>query len=388
MPKPSKPTNKSKFDRNVLRQALLRRQKESEERKDYKRSSVFKPDLEGVEFYKCGEGEHFIDIIPFVVGNNHPSLKPGDLAYMFEYQVHRGTSANTEENVLCLGTYGKKCPICEHRNAIRQEGADEEVWKALFPKRRVLYNVVSFDSDKEEQKGVQVWDVAHFYMEKHLITLMKGPIRPGQKGKASSEAYILFSDPDVGKSIAFTVEKPKSKDDFPKYVGHRFADRDYIVSDDILSEAHPLDELISIPTYEQVYEAYWGEKMSEKKPTRRLTKSKESVEEEAEETTEETEEKEEEEDVVEEQEEEEDVEEDNEEDESEDDEESDDEESDDDEDDDDKGKASLHTCLEGGKFGKDFDELQVCEECDEERWQNCKKKKNEMKPARKKKIKK
>jgi len=361
--KKTSPKTEHKFDRKSMRDALLRRQKESEERKDYSKSSLFKSGIEGLQYFKCNDGDHFLDIIPFIAGDNHPTVPKGEPAYVLDLYVHRGSVADEDQQILCLqSTFNKKCPICEQRQILKNEGADEKVWKALYPKRRTIYNVVCYDNQKEEDKGVQIWNVAYFYMENHLVKLMKGPVRPGYKGK-TSESYILFSDPDDGKSISFSVEKPKSKDDFPKFVGHRLVDRDYSISDEILEQAKTLDELITIPSYDEVYSLYWGEEAETKNKNKR---KKNVVEETEEEETKEEELLEVEEEAEEEVEEEaEEVE----------------EEAEEVEEEAEEPELDPDECPNDGEFGKDFNKMEDCETCPESQWELCKERSSEIKKA-------
>ena len=255
---------KPKVDREAYQKCLLDRQKESERTKNFSGKSIYKSEkVSNVSFYSPKAGDHLIDIIPHITGENHPTIAPGKAQYYLDIWVHYGLNDDNSQ-CLCLSkNFGKKCPICEHQKQLREEGADDKVWKNIGPKRRTIYNIVSFDSEKEQSKGVQLWNVAHFYMEMHLTKLMKGPVRPGRKVNVS-EAYIIFSDPDEGRSVAFSIEDPKSKDDFPKYVGHRFVDRDYSIPDEQLAAAICLDDLLHIPSYNEVYELYWGEKVGSK----------------------------------------------------------------------------------------------------------------------------
>jgi len=120
--------------------------------------------------------------------------------------------------------------------------------KSLNTSRRTIYNIIVYDTEKEEDKGVQVWEVAHWFMERHLTPLAKDP---------RTAELLPFTDPDEGKSIAF--ERQGSGQTGTSYLGHKFVDREYVIPDEILDSVYCLDELVQQTSYEELYEAYWGE---------------------------------------------------------------------------------------------------------------------------------
>lgn len=242
--------------RDAMRQALLSKTKHSYETREDSGQfhSIFK-DGTGTIFWKCGEGEHLLDIIPYLCGKFDPdkSLKPGDDTYVLILWVHYGVGVNQDAFICPAKNYGKPCPICEDRERIRkEEGFDEELVKSLTPKKRSIYNIVVYDNDKESAKGVQVWDVAHWFMERLITPLAKAPSR-GTK----TVPFIPFADPNEGKSISF--ERKGTGANNTSFLGHKFVDRDYALGDDILGLARCLDDLISQPSYEELRSAYYGE---------------------------------------------------------------------------------------------------------------------------------
>ena len=217
-----------------------------------KQNSIIK--IDNIPLWRPKDGEHIVDILPYLAGTNDKDTPKGSPTYTFEYLVHRNVGPGNTM-VLCLTEmYDKPCPICEHRQKLREDGAEDDIWKPLFPKRRNLYNVICYDRG-EEEKGVQIWDEASFYSEKNIMAISKKRGRGGKSGK-----LINFSDVDSGKSISFTIEPPVSKDDYRSYVGFTFEDREYAIEDDHLEGCHCLDELIHIPEYEEIADIYWGSK--------------------------------------------------------------------------------------------------------------------------------
>ena len=256
-------------DRKKMKEALLKRQQESHDRRkdSGKFKSFFRDDLEKVNFWKCSDKEHTIDIIPYIAGGNDPHNAKGDLCYVLDLFIHGGVGVNEDAYICLARSFNKPCPICDHQKKLKEEGADEDSIIKINPTRRTVYNIVCYDDDKELEKGIQIWTVAHRYMEKLLTPL----------GKKRGGGRILFVDPDEGKSISF--ERSGMGMMNTDYIGHKFEDRDYTISDKLLDAAHCLDDLIHIPTTEEVYLAYWGEKGEEEAEEESVEEAEEEVDE-------------------------------------------------------------------------------------------------------------
>lgn len=230
------------YDRKKMAEELAKRNRESESRKDDsgKFGKIF-VDGTDAKFWKCKEGEHAVDIIPYMTGKQHPRLKPGVPDHVLDIFVHYGVGI-TEDAVVCMErTYGKPCPICQHQAQLQQEdGYDEKEVKKLYPKRRAIYNVIVRDTVQDENDGVQVWDSSHFLTEKNILAIT----RTRQGGR------INFADPDNGKTVVFKREGTSAVT--TKYLGFRFEDREVPIEDADLEEAYCLDELIVLPDYEEL----------------------------------------------------------------------------------------------------------------------------------------
>ena len=241
--------------RRYQKEQLMKRVHDSQKQAEGGGLSILKPDVD-VTIWRPNDGSHIIDIIPYLTGkNNAEGDKPGKVHYTFHYYIHKNVGPNNDWYICPARTWGDPCPICEYRAKLLDSGADYD--KKIAPlntKERNLYNIVCYDKG-EEKKGVQLWDVSYHYFEKHIIALSKKPARGGRE-----ERTVLFFDEEEGKSIAFTIEPAKSKEDYPSFVGHSFDDRDYEIEDEVLDSAHCLDELVKRPTYEELEKAFWGTK--------------------------------------------------------------------------------------------------------------------------------
>ncbi len=239
-----------------IREQLAKRLKENQERNEsFGGGLLFKDDEAKKRIWKCGEGKHIIDILPYEAGRFDPSAAEGDLQYVYEYYFHANLGLEGKNQVMCLSkTYGKPCPICEDIQRMKKEGEDEEVIKALAVKRnpKSIYNILCWDKG-EDKKGVQLFIVSHWFMGKHLLELATIPLRDGQE---EIDPIIPFMDPDDGKSVYFRREGTGAND--TRYYGHQLLDRPkgFKISKKDLDDCFCLDEIIKIPTYEEVLEIY------------------------------------------------------------------------------------------------------------------------------------
>lgn len=201
---------------------------------------------EGVEFWKCREGKHLIDIIPFEVGPDMPfdeRLKPiteeGQPDYVLDLFVHQNVGSMNKPYVCPYENFGKECPICEFIKANRLEKDD---WKKLVAKHRVVYLMWVHDTKEEEKKGIQIFEGSHFFMEEKIEEIAELPKGGG---------FENFSCQDKGKSLAWT--RKGSGQENTQYLGHRFVERDRPIPDRILDQTFPLDSIVNMhPDYDEI----------------------------------------------------------------------------------------------------------------------------------------
>jgi len=245
----------SASDRRKELAAGLKKQVDSDRKKvdQSKTQSI----VEGnIPIWKPGIGDHTIDILPYFAGGNHPDVQEGRSTYRFEYYFHRDVGVGNQR-VLCLQAMGiDRCPICEHRAELIEEKADESKWKPLRPKQWCLFNVIVYDSKAEEKKGVQVWDSPYFWSMENIMDIAK----ERKRGREKSGGSIDFANPDTGKSISFTIKPPKSQNDYHKYSGFKFEERDYKISDRLLDSCYVLDEIVPVYSPKEIEEMYYGSK--------------------------------------------------------------------------------------------------------------------------------
>ena len=231
----------SRFRQNAKSEDLQKRTSESYSSKDF--SGKYKDFLKEKPrpIFKPKEGDHIIDIIPFLAGSNHPKVKEGEPCYNVDLFVHMNVGVNEDQIVCPSQTFGKPCPVCERKKYLQSIGEYDDDKNPLYASRRVLYYVVVYDDAKEEAKGVQIWHASHHLAEKQFVALSKNKRDGG---------YRSFSDPDTGKSIEFSIE---GKGRGTTYTGVQLVDRDEPISDDILDQCEvPLDEIIEVLSYDEI----------------------------------------------------------------------------------------------------------------------------------------
>lgn len=244
------------MDRKRMEEQLRKRTEEAYARKDGEINYKYFKTEEELPFWKPSVTKtdpHIIDILPFEAGENYPliygrrTVRKGDIVYLIDIEVHMNVGPLNEMVVCPAKNYGLPCPICEEVGRMRQEGMEWEEYKDIDTKRRCAYNILVSDTEKERQQGVQIWEVSHRFSEKPILSIAKSP---------RSGGYIAFSHPDrtVGKSIAFEV----ASDAYRTVQGHKFVDRDYDITDEILNSTFPLDDLIVLYPYEKIKEMYYG----------------------------------------------------------------------------------------------------------------------------------
>lgn len=247
------------FNRNQAAELAARTQ-ESYQSRDGDRmfTGMFRDDLESKPpVWKVKEGNHWFDIIPYTAGEQDPGHSPGEGCYVLDVYVHTNVGPREQSFVCPEFNYKQPCPICEHRQTLRDQAPDggpekeahDELVKSLMPKRRVLYNVVVQDSQETQNQGVQILDAAHWNMERHLILL-------ANRTRGQGDGSIVFADADEGKRIVFTRTGTGAKN--TQYTGHAFEDRKYTIPDEWLEQAYTLDELLHIPEYDEIATAFFG----------------------------------------------------------------------------------------------------------------------------------
>jgi len=235
---------KSRFRQEAGENDLIQRTEQSYNTREAsgKYNDYFTDDMP-LQKWVCNEAGHILDVIPFIAGPNHPNVAEGKATHNVDVFVHFGIGV-TESAFLCPARMGRgKCPICEFQAELKkQKNYDEEYVKSFNAKRRVVYNVCVYDTNKDEDAGVMIWEASHHLSEKNIMAIARNN-RTG--------AFVKWADPDEGKTIEFAREgKGKST----SYVGFKFIDREAPITDEVLDNAIQIDEYLKYLSYDELKE--------------------------------------------------------------------------------------------------------------------------------------
>lgn len=341
------------MSKKSYKEAMKDRMKKSNEEKDYgstSRQYLNTKDLDSDKiFFKPVKGKNLIDVIPFIAAtDNSPRCKKGEIDYLLDVYVHRSVGPG-HDNFLCLQkNYKKPCPICEHVEELKKDGEDEELIKELKPKRRVVYNVIDLNAEKQ---NIQLFETSHFKFEKEI----QEEAETDEDGE-----LVIFFDPEDGMSVSFKgVESSFNKKEFIEIKKVSLVDREDQYKESIVEKAIALDSLLVIPTYDEVAAAFFGTETEDDQPKKSKAKDEDDGEDDDDRPIKKKKQPE-----------------------PEDDDDDDepappkksakkkaDDDDDDEEEEKPKSKKSSGKCPHGHTFGKDCDKHDECEDCDE--WDKC-----------------
>lgn len=200
--------------------------------------SVFK-DGSNLPMWKDTEGDHALDIIPYLASKNHPHHAAGKHVYKVELWVHKRVGPE-KGDYICLRNYGEDCPLCEAKSEeMEKPSPRKKIVDSLKGSQRCFYNVVVYTNNQEE-KGVQIWEASSY--------LAENPFRDVAKNKRTGER-IAYADPDKGKTVTFTIT---GKGTGKKLSGIVFEDRPAPIDDEILDEAYTIEDYLVKPSYEEL----------------------------------------------------------------------------------------------------------------------------------------
>lgn len=207
----------------------------------------------GVQFFKAVEGpKNKINIVPYVIkSKHHPLVKAGkaeigDIDYVLDVFVHRSVGPMKQDVICPKKTYNGICPICDAAQEFYQND-DKKSYDAIKAKRRVFYNV---EDVNDPDKGLMVFEASHPYFEKELIDAARD---------ASEDGPILpFADIKDGKTIKFKGVAPEMGKNIYEFKSFTFLDREEELSDKLIDKAISFDELITLHSAEELNKILYG----------------------------------------------------------------------------------------------------------------------------------
>ena len=225
--------------------------------------SVFKKDIlqeMGVEIWRPDVGEHVVDVIPFLAGNQHPAIAPGQRTYKVDFWAHQRIGSMNEFFVCNAKVWKKPDPICTFLDSqgYIEDKKEYQAIKVIKPSRRCAYLVWVHDNEEQEAKGIQIFEVAHFFFEKKVTEISRLPRGGG---------YVDWTCYDTGRHVYWTIgvtgtyETPDGrKGDSIEYTAFQLIPRDNpAIPDHILAQSFALDEVIKMnPTNKEMNLAFYG----------------------------------------------------------------------------------------------------------------------------------
>ena len=196
-----------------------------------------------------------LDFLPYIVTDpKHPDKDEeleiavvGEQWYKRPFKIHRNVGVDNDA-VICLGTHKKKCPVCEYRDALLEKGAewDDKEVKSLRASDRNLYVVVPKEH-KDYEEVPHVWDISQFCFQDKLNDELE-----------EDEDYGVFPDLEEGLTLKIRFSEEKlGKNKFADTSRIDFEERDEPYNEKILKKVPNLDEMIPAMSYEALHAKFF-----------------------------------------------------------------------------------------------------------------------------------
>lgn len=191
-----------------------------------------------------------LDILPYVITDaDHPdknadtdTATKDSLWYRRPYRLHRNIGADNV-SIVCPTSVGKKCPVCEYRKKMLDEGANwqDDSVKALRAGNRNLYYVQPKDEKKLEDKP-HLWDISQFCFQDKLNNELE-----------ENDEYASFPDLEDGLMLRIRFsEETIGKQKFAETSRIDFEQRNYAYDEKEIEALPSLDEVLIIKDYKDI----------------------------------------------------------------------------------------------------------------------------------------
>lgn len=203
-----------------------------------------------VKIWKGPKGNEtiYIDILPYEVTiDNHLYVQKGAFWYRNDVLIH--TSVGPQKRAyVCPKTVNKRCPICDHREELAKEGVDENTIKALYPKRKQIFNLDAKSIDKDSDAEVYLW----MHSKANFGALLSKIL------DRKSEEYFDFFLLKNGFTLKVEFEEKKWKQaTYYEALSFEFLERD-AYPESILKDTLDLDKILNVPSYDDLKVAFLG----------------------------------------------------------------------------------------------------------------------------------
>jgi hypothetical protein len=184
-----------------------------------------------------------LDFLPYEV-KSYPLVEAGSLHYERTFFIHRQVGAARVDAICPKATANERCPICEHIRTLPDvTEAERKILRDMLPKQRQLWLPIDLD---HKDKGVQLWEYSFHNFGKLLKAILDAD---------EDEKFIHFHDPDAGYSMRILFEEDRVGEKgrpFWKAVSIDFKKRTEPYPDELIDSLPCLDDLLLIPTYDEL----------------------------------------------------------------------------------------------------------------------------------------
>jgi hypothetical protein len=201
---------------------------------------------QGITLFEPRAGVTRLDFIPYIVtAEKHPDkVAPGELWFRRPIKVHRNIGIDNKTYICPRSEHKKGCPIDEEVHELGKNRTENlETIRTIGTKDRDLFNLIDLD---HEDKGIQLFDISYHLFGKRLREDLK----------FGKEEYRDFAELQGG----FTLLVRWSERSFGDRKFYEAARIDFEPREDynegILKRVAPLDDILIIPTYEELQEAF------------------------------------------------------------------------------------------------------------------------------------
>jgi hypothetical protein len=219
----------------------------------------------GLQVFKEEEGRVKFDIIPYEVTDEHHLdrddengiAQVGELWYKKPFRIHRNIGIDNE-TIVCPGTFGRKCPVCEQRAKMVREKADKEDIKPLNYSLRNLYLIIPIGSKKHEEE-IHIWEIAQGNFQSQLHDELEENPDNGN-----------FPDIEDGQTIKVRFsEETLYKNKYYSAGRIDFEERAEQYDESILKDIPCLDDILKVFSYKEIEAKFFelGDEETEDKET-------------------------------------------------------------------------------------------------------------------------
>lgn len=241
-PQGERMATKKERDKRANKVASAKEWASKKQDSDSKNAAISLPgDVSAYSLKKAGT--HRIDILPYRVKVTCDDAEAGSLFFTKKYFAHKNIGPEEKSYACLLKNWGKPCPVCEHVNKLKRQGADQGTIQALKAKQRQLWNVVDL---AEQDKGVQVWETG-FYLSFGVM------LRDKILAADEEDGYQNFADLEDGMTVKVLSKDAKFRGiPYQEVANIEMVPRKEAYGEEMLDQVTCLDDLLVELPYKEL----------------------------------------------------------------------------------------------------------------------------------------